>query len=627
MTGQNLSHYQIFDKLGDGGMGEVYKARDTHLDRFVAIKVLRPDRVGDADRRLRFVQEAKAASALNHPNIVTIYDIDIACGVHFIAMEYVPGRTLDRVIGRKGLKLGEALHYAVQMADALAKAHAAGIVHRDVKPSNIMVTDDGVIKVLDFGLAKLTEEVGPDDETATVRTAEGTIVGTAAYMSPEQAEGKPLDARTDIFSFGTVLYEMLTGQRAFEGATRISTLAAILHAQPKAPGTVPGEVGRVLQRCLKKEPQRRFQTMSDLKVALEELKEESDSGTLAAVPGSRPRRRWPLAAAAVAITALAAWLWFPRSVDAPAELRLSKLTFDAGLTSDGTISPDGKLAAYASDRGGDGNLDIWVQHIAGRQPIRLTRHEADDQSPAFSPDGSRIVFQSQREGGGLYVVDVLGGEERKIADRGSYPRYSPDGAWISCIVVPAYPGLAKMYLVPAGGGPPKPFLPGHGTAAPPMSYGPVWSPDSRFLLFKGSDGKVADWWVAPVEGGAPVATGAERSFADLRIWAPNVWWHNYVVLNAGVTTEGVNLFRASFTGKWKLAGPAVPLTSGTGLLYGSPPSRDGRLPVTSLNWLPSHWSLPLKSNQAAASGEPHQLTREGVSKVSAAVSHDGSKLA
>src|SRR5512136_1347105 len=190
MIGQTISHYKILEKLGEGGMGVVYKAHDTHLDRFVAIKVLPPERVADPDRKRRFIQEAKAASALNHPNIITIHDIDQAEGIDFIAMEYVAGKTLDESIPRKGMRLSLALKHAVQIADALARAHGAGIIHRDLKPSNVMVDDHGLVKVLDFGLAKLTESGGPEAETATERTGEGTIVGTAAYMSPEQAEGK-----------------------------------------------------------------------------------------------------------------------------------------------------------------------------------------------------------------------------------------------------------------------------------------------------------------------------------------------------------------------------------------------------------------------------------------------------
>jgi serine/threonine-protein kinase len=335
MVGKTVSHYRIIEKLGGGGMGVVYKAEDTRLKRTIALKVLPPDRVADPNRKRRFIQEAQAASALNHPNIITIHDIDEAEGVHFIAMEYVQGKTLDRLIARHGLRVNEALKYAVQMAAALAKAHSAGIVHRDLKPTNVMATDDGLVKVLDFGLAKLTEAV-PTGEAETAATAgpvteEGTIVGTVGYMSPEQAEGKPVDARSDIFSFGSVLYEMLTGQRAFQGETKASTIAAILREEPKPLSQVaeglPREVDRLVKRCLRKDREHRFQTMADLKVALEELKEESDSGELAEAPAAgavlvpapagRPRgallRRWVLLlACAAAVLAIAAGLYLLR---------------------------------------------------------------------------------------------------------------------------------------------------------------------------------------------------------------------------------------------------------------------------------------------------------------------------
>jgi len=287
MVGQTISHYRVLEKLGAGGMGVVYKAQDTHLGRSVAIKVLPPEKVADPERKRRFVQEAKAASALNHPNIITIYDIDAADGVDFIAMEYVPGKTLGQVIGRKGLPLRETLKYAVQVAGALAKAHAPGIVHRDLKPANVMVTGDGLVKVLDFGLAKLTDPAEADEfaltRTLRAETEEGTILGTPAYMSPEQAEGKPVDARSDIFSFGAVLYEMVTGRRAFRGDTKLAVLSALLKDEPQPVSSVredvPRDLERIITRCLRKDRERRFQHMDDVRVALEELKEESDSGT------------------------------------------------------------------------------------------------------------------------------------------------------------------------------------------------------------------------------------------------------------------------------------------------------------------------------------------------------------
>ncbi len=286
IIGTRVAHYQILQYLGEGGMGVVFKARDSHLDRFVAIKFLLKEDARDPSSKRRFIQEAKAASALNHPNIVTVHDIDSDQGHDFIVMEYVAGKTLGRIIPRKGIPLNQALKYAIQIADALARAHAAGIIHRDVKPANIIVDDHGLVKILDFGLAKLTEKPVTLDATTVAEpmTGEGMLLGTAGYMSPEQAEGKPVDARTDIFSFGDVLYEMVTGQKAFQRDSMLATLAAILRDEPPQPSEVtegiPHAVERVITMCLRKDPDRRWQSMLDVRNALEELKEESDSGRL-----------------------------------------------------------------------------------------------------------------------------------------------------------------------------------------------------------------------------------------------------------------------------------------------------------------------------------------------------------
>src|SRR5271170_3126612 len=293
MIGKTLRSYRIESKLGAGGMGVVYKAVDSHLDRTAAIKVLVGSAVS-ADRERRFIQEARTASSLNHANIVTIYDIDTqeidGQPVHYIAMEYVAGETLDHLIGRKGLRVRTALKYAAQIADALATAHAAGIVHRDLKPSNVIVTPQGVVKILDFGLAKLSEPAGADAYAETMHgegsplTEEGTILGTVAYMSPEQADGKKVDTRSDVFSFGSVLYEMVTGQRAFAGGSKLSSLSAVLHTEPQpasqAVADVPQELDRIIARCLKKDPVRRWQSMADVKVALDELRDEMESSSI-----------------------------------------------------------------------------------------------------------------------------------------------------------------------------------------------------------------------------------------------------------------------------------------------------------------------------------------------------------
>jgi serine/threonine protein kinase len=431
MIGRTILHYQIVETLGRGGMGVVYKARDTHLDRFVAIKVLPPEKVADPERKRRFVQEAKAASALNHPNIVHIYDIAEADGIQFIAMEYVSGKTLDQMIGRKGLRLNETLKYAVQIADALAKAHSAGIVHRDLKPSNIMVTGDGLVKVLDFGLAKLTERTsGEFGETATMRadeqadTTEGTVMGTVAYMSPEQAEGKPVDARSDVFSFGAVLYEIVTGRRAFRGETKVSTLAAILNKEPAplsqiAPG-LPRELERIITRCLRKDPEYRAQNMSDLKVALRDLKEESESGQLTTVSRAMPkvgRKIIVLATALAAIlTAGAAWFYLKSSRPA-APLKVVPVTTYPGSERFPSFSPDGNQVAFSWDGDKQDNYDIYVQLVDGGTPLRLTVNPAEDTAPAWSPDGRQIAFvRHDADRCSIFLISPLGGAERKLTD-------------------------------------------------------------------------------------------------------------------------------------------------------------------------------------------------------------------
>jgi eukaryotic-like serine/threonine-protein kinase len=320
MIGSQLGHYRIEGKLGEGGMGVVYKAQDMHLDRPVAIKVLSAEAVSDPGRKRRFVQEARTASALNHPNIIHIYDIDQSSGIDFMAMEFVEGKTLHQ-LGREGLSLSATVNYARQIAGALARAHDAGIVHRDIKPANIMVTSEGLVKVLDFGLAKLTEPLPETGDlvltqTVPVQTEAGVVFGTVQYMSPEQAEGKKVDARSDIFSFGSVLYEMITGRRPFPGDSKLAILSAILSKEPlplsEIPKGTPPELEQLVQRCLEKDPERRYQSMSDVKAVLEDLHDTlrtpSTAGRLRSLgaPARRraTRRRW-LRAGAVALPAMA----------------------------------------------------------------------------------------------------------------------------------------------------------------------------------------------------------------------------------------------------------------------------------------------------------------------------------
>jgi hypothetical protein len=288
MVGRTVHQYQFVEKLGSGGMGEIFKAQDTRLNRFVAIKILPAGKSGDPERRRRFIQEAQAASALNHPNIITIHDIVSDGETQYMVMEYVAGKTLLDLIPSGGMRVAQVLQYATQMADALTTAHAAGIIHRDFKPANVMVTGSGLVKVLDFGLAKLTErspasQFDPDATASEAPiTVEGSIMGTVSYMSPEQAEGKRVDARSDIFSFGSVLYEMVTGRRAFHGDSGISTLTSVLRddAKPISELTldVPPLLEVIIARCLNKDPDGRWQSMKEVGDALNSLRRTLDSG-------------------------------------------------------------------------------------------------------------------------------------------------------------------------------------------------------------------------------------------------------------------------------------------------------------------------------------------------------------
>jgi Tol biopolymer transport system component/predicted Ser/Thr protein kinase len=577
MIGQTIAHYQILEKLGEGGMGVVYKARDTHLDRFVAIKVLPPGRVSDPERKRRFVQEAKAASALNHPNIITIYDISSDKGVDFIAMEYVAGKTLDQLIGRKGLKLSETLKYGIQMADALAAAHGAGIVHRDLKPGNVMVTESGLVKVLDFGLAKLMEPVAGElapTQTLKPHTEEGKIVGTVAYMSPEQAEGKPVDARSDIFSFGAVLYEMVTGHKAFQRDTQASTLAAILREEPKPASQVgvevPRDLEKIIARCLRKERERRYQHMADVKLALEELKEESDSGALAGAPAAAVRRRrrgllWAAGGLAV-LLALGAGAWLSQLREAPAPAPVLKpLTSDPGREYHPSFSPEGTQVAYAWNGEKQDNFDIYVKLIDSGARLRLTTDAADEYSPAWSPDGRWIAFLRALPGGrnGVFLISPLGGPERKLAEirtpgmwwvevQGPYLAWSPDSKWLALVdqSSPAEPYALFLLSVET--------LERRRLTSPQAPlFGDLdaaFSPDGHTLAFVRHPGwGSGDLYLLPLTadlrpGGEPKRLTSETRFAANLIWMPG---GREIVFISGASYLDLGLWRIGVSGAGK----------------------------------------------------------------------------
>src|SRR5258705_4828547 len=438
LAGTRLGPYEIVSLLGAGGMGEVYRARDAKLGRDVAIKVL-PARVAeDPDRLARFEREARLLASLNHAHIAQIYGVEDSGGVVALVLELVEGETLAaRLKGSRAIGLTDAVAIARQIGDALDAAHERGIVHRDLKPANIVITPDGTVKILDFGLATERsaslsgerQDALTHSPTMLAPTVDGMLLGTAPYMSPEQARGKTVDKRTDIWAFGCVLYEMLAGRRAFAGETTSDTIAAILERAvdwTHLPANTPPAVVRVLKRCLEKDPRCRLHDVADARFDLEDA---SDGAAI--VPGrSHAWVRGLVAAATIAVIAVgvAAALIARRGTSkltTPPDVRIERLTFDAGLTQAPAISPDGRLVAYASDPAGRRDLDIWVLQLAGGALVRVTDDPNDDSDPQFSPDGSQIAFRSEGGGGGVYLTPALGGAARLLVKGGRNPRFSP----------------------------------------------------------------------------------------------------------------------------------------------------------------------------------------------------------
>ena len=499
-----LGAYEVLSALGAGGMGEVYRARDTRLGRDVAIKVLPAERLADEHRRRRFHQEARALSSLNHPHIVTIYEVESAGDVDFIVMEFVRGSTLDQLIPSRGLPVSQLLRIAVPVAEALAAAHARGIIHRDVKPANLMVGDDGVVKVLDFGLAKLLEPDGePGAATATDLppgdvSAFGRIAGTPVYMAPEQATGGKVDARSDVFSFGAVLYEMATGARAFDGRSSAETLAAVLAGQPKPPTqitAVPRELERVILRCLRKEPDRRYQTMLDVRNDLQELEEEIESRS-SGMP-ARPERRWYTVAVALGIVAVAAavaWSRWSRTGIPPPPMQVRSVTGLDGYEMMPSLSPDGNQVAFAWNGDKDGsNVDVYVSMVGTPAVHRLTTHPAMDVFPRWSPDGRQIAFVREwtDHAGRVYVVSPLGGPERKLSDFDAHfdrvavfgdLSWSPDGRYVAAArsSTQREGESTGIYLIPVEGGEPRLVTQ---AKAPASDRDPAISHDGRRLAY------------------------------------------------------------------------------------------------------------------------------------------------
>jgi Tol biopolymer transport system component/predicted Ser/Thr protein kinase len=533
--GHALSHFRIESRLGQGGMGTVYRAQDEKLRRTVAIKVLADQHFGGPASRQRLLREARAASALNHPGIVTIYEAGTEGDTDFIAMELVDGESLDRRIPKKGLPLKQALDYAVQIAAALAKAHAAGIIHRDLKPSNVMITPEGQVKLLDFGLARRLHSAPASGATMT-RT--GEIMGTPAYMSPEQAEGQPLDTRSDIFSFGAVLYEMLTGARAFPGNSTMGALVAVLQSEPTPLSEdLPSGLRKLVARCLRKDLNRRFQSIADVHIELIEAQEDLASASPLSQPRRRPARRllWPIAALLFAASALGLFLYFrPPPPAAPTTIPLTNYP---GSELYPSLSPDGKQVAFSWT--GDPpapNPDIYVKLVDAGSPLRLTASEEPDIHPAWSPDGRFIAFSRQTPHFvQILIIPALGGPERVLTQSsavdfldGFTPPYSKlswsaDGKWIAYADRASPQSPNSIFLVSVE------TNEKHQLTSPSPGEGgdvqPAFSPDGTALAFYRLRISEGDLLVMPLSGIRPA--GQPRTLAENQLvlsgpsWSPD----------------------------------------------------------------------------------------------------------
>jgi Tol biopolymer transport system component len=621
--------YRVERLLGAGGMGEVYLARDEKLGRRVALKLLPRKFVSDPDRRARFEREARAASALNHPNLITVYDIGEVEGSHYIATEFVEGKTVRALI-KEGLKTKDALNIAAQVAEALSAAHGAGIVHRDIKPENIMVRPDGYVKVLDFGLAKLTEAA--EDAPPAMQTQAGLIMGTPAYMSPEQAAGDAVDGRTDVWSLGVVLYEMATGGSPFKGGSRQETLNAILSKEP-APATevnpsLPLELNHILSKALEKDRELRYQTASDFRADLRRLRRELDSS--ASLPGhstqaaagrrtrptaapARPWRGFALGATVVAALALCVWLLaarWPRA-KAPAGPDWSRatnvqLTVQQGPEAFLSLAPDGKSFVYVT--GPKGNADIYWQRVGGKNPTNLTAGSTkDDTTPAFSPDGNLIAFHSEREPPGLYVMGATGENPRRVSDAGFHPSWSPDGKeivagaeWVGVHTNKAA-GPSPLWVVSVATGERR--LLTAGDAAQPS-----WSPAGHRIAywFWSREGR-GDIATVPASGGEPVVLTRENSTDWNPAWSPDGRFVYFSSDRGG----SMNLWRTPVDERTGEAlGAAEPVATPSRYAYSPSFSRDGRLLAYVRYESQSHLqSLPFDDVRGRVTGEPVNVTR------------------
>ncbi len=538
LAGQTIATYKIEKLLGAGGMGEVYLAHDAKLSRKVALKILPAEFVADAERTKRFEREARTISALNHPYIVTIYDVGASNGISFIATEFVEGVTVRELISN-GSSFKQTLSVISQTCEALAAAHKAGIIHRDIKPENIMVRPDGFVKVLDFGLAKLGDQTELQQSLSNY-TMKGIIIGTPAYMSPEQVTGERVDHRTDLWSVGVVLYEMLTGSNPFKGESRQATFQKILSEEPAAgafPENMPAGINSIISKALEKDADVSYQTAADLLADLRRVRREIDSspslrsGALApkSEAGGKSRYQFLVPAFGILILALigvGGWfLAFRQNEPAGADWSKAtniQLTSEPGTEFYPSLSPDGKTFVYASYAAG--NFDLYIQRVGGKNATNLTKDSAaDDVQPAFSPSGEQIAFRSEREPKGIYVMGASGENLRHIANDGFHPAWSPDGREIvvstfgrdqptvrpngeQSLLIINVETAEKRELVKA------------------LASFPAWSPSGKriaYWFYAGAFGK-REIATIPAEGGEPVIVAKDFSVSNWNpVWSPD----------------------------------------------------------------------------------------------------------
>jgi Tol biopolymer transport system component len=617
--GNRIGPYEIVSLLGSGGMGQVYQARDTRLNRTVALKVLPAYSSGDAAQRNRLLKEARAASALNHPNVVTLHDIVHEDGRDALVLEYVAGQSLRQRIRQEVLPLKDVLNYAIQIADALAAAHAAGIIHRDIKPGNIMINDGGMIKVLDFGLAKQTA-FGPLDDTASM-TAEGVIAGTIAYMSPEQARGEEVDARSDLYSFGVVLYEMATGKLPFPGSTSAVIFEGILSKAPVPPRQLspqlPETLEQIIAKTLKKDRNLRAQTATELRSELEGLQRALLAPSAPLAPVVRPARRtsrlisiWLAAALGTVVVALAGWHMLSGRGGEPSgkNATFTQLTDQAGQELYPSLSPDGKSFVYSSRS--SGNWDIYFQRVGGKAAINLTKDSpADDTQPAFSPDGERIVFRSEREGGGIFLMGATGESVKRLTDFGYNPAWSPDGTEIVCATAWfAWPQSrlgnlqSQLFRVNVSTGEERLITPNR-----PDAVQPHWSPHGYRLAFWGLRQGNRDIWTIPARGGEPVPVTNDAYVDWSPFWSPDGKYLYFSSDRGG----SMNLWRVPIEEiSGKLLGPLEPIMTPSANSGFMSLSRDGkRLAYVQQTRNFNVYTVAFDPSREAVVGQPVPITQ------------------